>query len=225
MKLTERDVRLVRDVALSGVLCRSQVVRLGYFSSVSRANRRLRALCGEGMLKPVDTPFHARRLYVPGLAAVSVLGDEVARLVSHRSGTPRFLQHALAVTELRIGLADADRKWRFEGQARHRFAFGKREHDLRPDGLLLSESGAMFVEADLGHVSLPRFARRFEGYRAYFGGGSFASVYGSRKHRILVVTTGELRRSHVSKAAKDAGVDADVTTFAALGIPVLGGWS
>ncbi len=225
MKLTERDAKLVRDVALSTVLSRNQVLQLGYFSSVSRANRRLQFLCAEGLLQAIDTPFHAQRLYSVGRHTPTVLGDNLSRMLTCRTLTPRFIQHALAVTELRIGLADAASVWRFEAQVRHQFSFGNQDIDLRPDGLLLADSEAIFVEADLGHVSMPRFEKRFEGYSNYINGGNYGSVYGRRCPRVLLVTTGDLRKSHLEQVARAFGIEIDVKTFSSLSVPVLGGWS
>ena len=115
MILTERDIRLIKDIALSHVLARDQILKLGYFSSQSRLNRRLRDLVTAGYARVLATPFSGQHLYQGGRNAHEIVGERIAALLRSRSPSPRFLQHALAVTEIRIVLlASGFSGWRFE---------------------------------------------------------------------------------------------------------------
>lgn len=57
MRFTERDIKLVRDIALSHIVSRDQVIDLGYFDSVTRCNSRLRGLVAADAVRKVSTPL------------------------------------------------------------------------------------------------------------------------------------------------------------------------
>ncbi len=117
MRITERDMRLIRDMALGHVLSRDQIIDLDYFGSVTRTNTRLRELRSEGFVRPIATPFPAQHLYCVGAEAHGVLSERISSLVAARTGSPRFLQHALCVTNVRIGTGRGatQERWRAKG--------------------------------------------------------------------------------------------------------------
>lgn len=227
MRITERDVRLVRDAALSHLLSRDQTIRLGYFGCVSRANGRLKAVVDAGLLKAADTPFFAQRLYVAGPRARDVVGDRIAALLSTRPPSPRFVRHALAVTEIRIALLERGGSgWRFEPQLRHSFFFsGGRTLEVRPDGMIVLDGVVTMVEADLGNVAPPKFAAKLAAYARYLSCGEFGRAYGESSFRVLTVTTGEARRRRLAALAPRQGPELLFETFEGLGADLPGGWS
>ena len=155
MQLTSRDLQILRDLALSHVLSRDQLLDLGYFTTVTRVNTRLRELIGAGLVKRLSTPFFTQSLFVASSAAVEVVGERVAPLLAGRSGSPRFLQHSLSVTSARIVLLKRGASaWRFEQQLRTSFSVGGKLMEVRPDGVaVFPEKGLLAVEVDLGHVN------------------------------------------------------------------------
>ena len=227
MRLTERDTRLVRDVALSHALCRDQFIALGYFSSVTRANTRLRELAGAGLLRPIATPFHSQRIYVAGPRALRVVGERISTLISPRSETPRFLRHALCTASIRIAIcAETGGDWRFEQQARVRFNFLGSDCEVRPDGLVIAGQRVIAVETDLGHTPSPKFAERLRAYRSLAESGRSRAAWGADRFELLVVTTGPLRAARLRRlASREPGFAFRCESHDRLGVPFAGSWS
>jgi len=226
VRLTPRDIKVVRDVVLSHVLSRDQVVSLGYFGSYSRANVRLKLLADRKFLRVITTPFFGQHLYAAGSRAADVAGDRISGMIGFHE-TPQFIRHALAVTDIRVACAvKLSARWLFERQVRDSFSFGGRIHEVRPDGVLLSDKSVTFLEADLGHVSAGRFAKKIQSYQHYVSSGAYADAFPERTPNLLTVTTGLLRQSHLLSLTSDrAAPRLRVTTFSELGICLPGGWS
>lgn len=225
MKLTDRDLKLIRDVALSHLLSRDQATTL-YFGSTARANARLRLLACEDFLKVLRTPFHTQHLYAAGPRAREVVGDRIASIISWRSPSPQFVQHALAVTDVRAAfIAAGCTSWRFEPQVRQEFVWQRSRYEVKPDGFLVRDSIPTFLEIDLGHVGPPKFIRKLQAYRAFELSGEFARTYHAPKFKMLAVTIGEHRRTRLLEAAMSVGFDISCLTFAELGVRTPGGWS
>ena len=194
MRLTQRDTKLVKDIALSHVLSRDQVITLGYFSSVTRTNTRLRQLRTLGLVKSLETPFHGQTLYAAGPKAILLVGERIAPILSGRLGSPRFIQHALATTNVRIELQNQGSSiWRFEQQVRSLFRFGGRDHEIRPDGVALTHSGILALEVDLGHVDPSKFKQKLLAYDAFVASGECRRIWNTPTFSLLAVTTGSLR--------------------------------
>lgn len=226
MKLTVRDVRLLRDLALSHVLSRDQLLALNYFGSVTRANNRLRSLRAEGLVRKIETPFFGQGLYGAGVKAVSVVGDRIGQLLAGRTGSPRFLQHALAVTNCRICLTADGSSWRFEQQATEDFQFLGKAVEVRPDGLMVKTDRVTAVEVDLGHVSPAKFREKLISYDRFVLSRECERRWGSSSLKVLVVTTGKLRASRLLRLApKEKTFDYVCVPHEALGISFPGAWS
>lgn len=225
MKLTLRDARILRDLTLSKVLSRDQLISLGYFDSVSRCNRTLRRLCVTGLARSVQTPFHGQRLYCSTKAAAEVVGARMARFLTAQAGPPRFLLHALAVTDVRIAfLNSCASDWRFEAQLRHTFTFHGAAFEVRPDGMALINEVPVLIEVDLGHCSMNRFRSKLGAYRNYNASGCFQSAYNASKLCLTVVTTGERRKGHL-EALAEADERFVFRTFSEIGAPSPEVWS
>ena len=226
MTLTDRDLRLIRDVCLSHVMSRDQILALGYFTSVSRANRRLSVLASAHYLKVLQIPFKLQRLFVAGAKSPGVVGARIASIIKGRAGTPRFLQHCLAVTEIRIATLDIEGgQWRFEAQVRDQFRFGPSIVEVRPDGAILTDSTVHFVEADLGNVSSAKFAAKLSGYSRYLESDRYWSSYGDRTPSVLIVTTGSRRMNHLHALLPSGQSCFEFKFFEEIGAEAVGGWS
>lgn len=222
MRLTSRDVSLIRDLGLSHVVSRDQLLALGYFGSVTRANTRLRGLVQERFVTRLTTVFYGQSLYSAGPLAEEVVGERIGPLLASRSGSPRFIQHALTTNNVRIKLIEKGAKaWRFEQQV-HREVGG---HTLKPDGLALTTSTPLFVEVDLGHVAPQKFKEKLTTYQALSRGDLCKSLYGFEGFRLLTATTGPRRARHLRSLLPSPGFDYLVQTFDELGVPSVGGWS
>ena len=227
MRLTSRDRRLMKDMALSLVLSRDQILALGYFTSVTRANTRLRELRAEGIVRRIETPFFAQSLYAVGPGAEVLLGDRIARIVAGRTGSPRFLQHALCTTSVRLALlAKGASAWRFEQQLRAKFRHGGKDFEVRPDGLAVLASGLIAVEVDLGHVAPSKFQEKLKAFDAFVTSGECARHWNEPTFTLLTVTTGQLRASRLaSLVPKNCSYRFECRPAEKLGISFAGAWS
>lgn len=227
MRLTTRDSQLIKDMALSHVLSRDQIIDLRYFSSITRANTRLRGLQSLGLLRKIETPFFAQSLYAVGSKAEIVLGERIARIVAGRSQSPRFLQHALCTTNVRIAMMkNGATGWRFEQQLRSCFDFQGKSYEVRPDGMAVYPSGLVAVEVDLGHVAPTKFREKLVGYSAFVESGECSRQWKASTFSLLVVTTGKLRASRLCKLVPaKASFEFECHTFDRLGISFAGSWS
>jgi len=225
VRVTKRDIMLLRELALSHVLCRDHFLELGYFNSITRANTRLRELKRLELLRRLETPFFGQSLYMATKRAAEVVDARISSLIAGRTSSPRFVQHALSVTNVRIALQrKSSAAWRFEQQLWRKIQ-GSKGLELRPDGLLMA-SLPIFVEVDMGRASAPRFKEKLTGYQALARSGQCQSLYGFSQFRVLVVTTGPLRSRHLRRLQpSDAGFELLVQTFDEVGATPITPWS
>lgn len=204
MRITSRDVRLIKDIALSHLLSRDQIIELGYFGSVTRANTRIRELTKLGMLGKLTTPFFSQTLYAARPKASEIVGVQIAQLINARKQPPRFVQHALSVTNARIYLlGHGASNWRFEQQLRASFDFAGRVFEVRPDGMAVFEGkGLLAVEVDLGHVSIDKFSQKLRAFESFVASGECKRNWGQDSFRLLTLTTGSLRASKLSRLSR-----------------------
>lgn len=226
MRITERDVRLIRDIALSHVLSRDQILALGYYSSVTRLNSRLRELSAEHLVKRLESPFFGQSLYMAGRSASQVAGANVERLILSRASSPRFIQHALSTTNVRIALqGKGTGQWRFEQQLRLAFTTD-RQYEIRPDGMFLRDTDPLLIEVDLGHVNPSKFREKLRVYRTFVKSGTCQVHFGTTAFDLLVVTTGHTRSRRLSQLMpQNPGFSARFTTFDELAVPRVSSWS
>lgn len=227
IRLTDRDVRLLRDLTLSHLLSRDQAISLGYFGSVTRANTRLRGLRSLGLVRALETPFMGQLLYAATPKAAGLVGERVAPLAASRTGSPRFVRHALFVTNVRVALLRKGASaWRFEQQSRHEFSHGGKRWEARPDGLALTESGPVAVEADLGHVDPKKFKEKLRAYEAFALSGECARLWGRETFTLLTVTTGPLRAKRLGRLLPEPrGFRHVCRPHDQMGVPLPGAWS
>ena len=227
MRITDRDVKLVKDIALSHVLSRDQIMQLGYFSTVTRINTRLRELCQIRLVRRIETPFFGQALYAAGKRAGNVVGERIGPIIAARGDSPRFLQHALQVTNTRIALmARGATAWRFEQQLWTTFEYQGKDYQVRPDGLAILTTGATAIEVDLGNVAPEKFATKLKAYNAFVASGVCESLWNVPTFRILTVTTTKPRALRLSRALPENPLsDLLCIPFEALGLPTVGAWS
>lgn len=225
MRITKRDVTILRDLALSHALTRDQLIRLGYFGSIVRTNTRLRELIAGGWAYRLSTPFFQQSIFSVTKQATEVVGDRISPLVRGRSTSPRFLQHALMVTESRLALTEAQGgTWYFEQQLWRRLSQGS-GREVRPDGLLLS-TVASLVEVDLGHIAPSKFRDKLLAYQELALTGQCVDLYGFDRFALLTLTTGKTRARHLNRLTpSNAGFNHKVLTFAEIGVALSNPWS
>lgn len=225
LKVTRRDVRFLRDLALSHALTRDQIISLGYFGSVTRANARLRRLVKAGLIHRLATPFYLQSIYSVTKLVVNIVGERIAPLVRGRAVSPRFLQHALTVTEVRLAVTKAlDGNWFFEQQLWRTLNRGSGKA-VRPDGLVLGVT-ATFVEVDLGHVAPSKFREKLLAYQELALTEQCMGLYGFDCFSLMTITTGKTRAHHLNRLTpRDAGFDHKVVTFAEIGVAMTNSWS
>jgi hypothetical protein len=224
---TARDARLARDLALSRLLSRDQILALGYFGSVTRLNARMRGLRASGMVSVLETPFFGQHLYVAGRNAAPVCGEPVASLILEKDPSPRFVRHAMAVTDLRVALLAAGaRGWRFESQLWRRFPHAGRGLEIRPDGMVFRDGVLTLLEADMGHVDPAKFSAKLRAYAAFGVSGELARTWGEERMTVLTVTTGKLRRERLRRLAPaSAAASFEFATFREMGVVPVGDFS
>ncbi len=225
VRITDRDKKLVSDLALSHLLSRDQILELGYFSSICRLNTRLRELSAIKLVRRLETPFFNQSLYMAGHLAHEVVGVQVSKLLESRSNSPRFVRHALSVSATRIALCRKGGDWRFEQQLWRQLE-AKKHIEIRPDGLLLTTSLPVFVEVDLGHVNPSKFKEKLVGYKALAESSKCLDLYGFSTFRILTVTTGTLRSRRLRKTLPpNPGFEFLCQTFEEIGARAIPNWS
>lgn len=229
-RLTSRDREIIATVALYGATTRSLLVCLGYFASVSCANRRLRFLFDRNYLRRTSIaagPYTVETVYVLGTNSVDVAAqagvldrEELVRQ-ARRQPERAYLEHQLGVLSLRVMLCACPSEVRVtsfmaEPECRHEYEIrnGTRvtRRLIKPDAYFEVEVDgqhvqSFFVEYDRGNCSVPQMRGVFERYDQYAKDGAFEAAYGRENFEVLVVTTaGERRISHLATVAQDCDV-------------------
>ncbi len=213
LRLTERDVALLRLTFEHRTLTRDHFLALKVFGSIARATNRLRALFDHRYLRRAFISAGAcstASVYMIGPASIDVLSielgvdrDEVARIARIEVGR-MFLEHSLLAVEVRLFMEASATVSLYlaEPYCRHEYTMSiggvVQRRVLKPDGYLEIEFGSntssLFVEVDRGHVSAKQMACSFAHYASYLRDGLFADVYQRATFSVLVVTTAGSRR-------------------------------
>ena len=235
-RLTDRDRLVIQTVALHGAASRNHLMDLGFFTSISRANRRLRLLFDWKFLRRTmlaSNPYSIESVYVLGRDGVAVAREctsiDSAELGRHAARQPEraYLEHQLGVLSLRIALMnvpDGVKVTQFltEPECRHEYMIGKAGRTsrriIKPDAFFelgIGESRRpFFLEYDRGKCSLPQMKSVFDRYGRYAKDGAYQDVYGDQSFEVLVVTTaGNRRIQHLAGCAKNQGVPVRFATM------------
>jgi hypothetical protein len=193
-------------------------IELGYFTSVPRANARLRQLFDAGMLRRAfvaEGPVSAKCVYLVGPKAADVVAGELdidrvdVLRQSRRDVASMFLSHSLASLDLRLAIRrDAERcgvaieAYLSEGECRHEFDIRSgatvSRVVVKPDAAAVLSYGsstvAALIECDMAHVSAPQLRRSFLRYAQYVRLGIFRETYGEGECQVLLATSAGARR-------------------------------
>ena len=241
MHLTKRDRQVVEAVYVYRVLSREQIQRL-FFPSDRTTNRVLSRLYHHGFLERRFLPVELGQGYNQ---AIYLLGERGADLLASTTGEdretiawkpqanevgPLFLDHTLAVNDVRIAVTLAATQKGFEltkwidestlksqemkdyvlaewkdsqGQTR------KRRMAVVPDGYFVitleKKRAHFFLEVDMATEANKRFADKVRGYLAYMASGKYHERYQTKSLRVLTVTTGEKRLQNLKTTTEQAG--------------------
>lgn len=200
--LQDRDVHLLRELAVMRVVDREQAKLVGGFGSTTRVNTRLLALAQAGYLRRFfwGTVGGARK----ALYSLSERGADAAG-VPHRR--PRRGQNeTLAVDsrsahQLEVNEVYCILKYRPlpDGARFVRWLSFQQPiaGTLIPDGYVEVETAgnlaALFLELDRATEGLSVWRTKVQSYLGYAASGSFAREFGSSQFRTLVITNSESR--------------------------------
>lgn len=210
----ERDQRLFQALSLLRFLDRSDLMAIGPFTSVTRANARARQLVQAGLLEalPVGTIGGGRQLlYALSRKGAALVGAPYRPLrredVPALSGDP-FLQHQLALNKFYVAVAH--RPIPAQGVRLCRWlSFSQpiaANSALIPDGYfeLAIPAGvlACFLEIDMGTESPKVWREKIRQYLGLAVSGEFEREFQQRRFRVLVVTTTEKRLHKISSLVR-----------------------
>lgn len=231
--LSERDLSVVETLDRVRVATAKQLQRLHFTDGTPRADtrqaqRRLRQLVDLRALAELDRPVggpaggSAQAVYtldVAGQRLASACGPAGGSRIRRpwTPGTP-FLRHALAVTELFVGLTERPRAgggellafdaepacWRiFTG-------LGGARVTLKPDAFVRFAAAdyeyASFVEVDRATASVPTVARKLGLYRRYWQTGREQERFGLFP-KVLILVPNDRRREALVEVAGAQPVD------------------
>lgn len=234
---TGRDVEIAADLFAHRALSRDQLIALGRFGSVPRCNARMARLVLAGWARRFEHALRgsrAQHLYGPGPAAAPKIAERLGAGLEdvlgpcRRSVAPLFLEHTLALGDLRIVFEKRARlagaggfRWLPEALCRHEYSLRTlggawRKRVFQPDACfrMSGPDRVVFVELDLGNVSMPAFERKVVSYREYLGSGVFGSAYRAESFGVLVLGTTARRIEALSQVAKRVGGRSPVFEFA-----------
>jgi len=189
--LADRELAILRSLDRIRLASASQLERLHFDGSSARQRRRvLESLAERRLLCRLDRVVGGRRAGSSGyLYALDVAGQ---RLLARRTGLPvrrpttpgaPFVAHTLDVSELYVGLVEAERRgvtqildFQADPAAWRRYPGpGGGTAVVKPDAFVRLASGgyedAYFVEVDRGSEAPSTLARKADTYRAYYASG------------------------------------------------------
>jgi hypothetical protein len=215
--LTDRDRYLVEEVARLRLVSGQQLRRLAYADSDSgrrMARLDLARLVERRVLARLDRRIGGVRAGADGYVySLDMLGQRLIapdRPRAREPWTPQppYLAHALAVSDLYVGLREIERKsnWQldgFDGEPRCWLGFsgpGGPRLTLKPDAYLVGGNAqfedAYFIEVDRHTESLPRLRDKAMTYVRYWQSGREQSSSGLFP-RVLWLAPSERRRLQI----------------------------
>ena len=242
MRLTGRDRQIIEAVYTYRVLSREQIQR-SFCPSQRTANRVLSRLYHHGFLERrfLPTEFgqgYNQALYLLGERGADLLAatsgedrDAILWTPEHNEIGPLFLEHTLAVNDVRIAVTLAAAQKGFaltdwideptlKSQEMKDYVMAvwkdsrgetrKRRIAVVPDGYFVITLGGkkkahFFLEVDRATEANRRFADKVRAYLAYTESGKYQERYQTRSLRILTVTTGEKRLQNLKETTEAAG--------------------
>ena len=225
MIVQERDLHLLRELAVMRVVDREQAKVVAGFHSTTRANTRLLALTRAGLLRRFFLGSGGGR---KALYALSVKGAQLAEVPMRGPRRPQdamlvadfFVQHQLTVNDIYCAL-----KYRPIPVTQVTFHRWLSLHEpivpqvkLIPDGYVEFRTPAgiapCFLEVDLGHESLAVWKEKAQHYLQVALSGDFQKQFGHDRFRVLVLVNSERRMHSIRKTV--AMVTQKIFRFATL---------
>lgn len=238
-RLTERDLRLIRDVEKYRLLSTKQIQRLHFdhvhptpTASARACNRTLSRLREARVLKTLQRRIGGARAGSAGFVwYIGPAGERVLRALDPRASSGRrnyrepsrhFVEHTLAVAELAVRAIEAERNGDLEvlvleaepeSWQQSLSAFGTAQ-TLKPDLRLVTATGDYedhwFIEADMASEHLPVVLRQCAAYRAFRDSGRYQAAHGLFPS-VLWVTPKESRAAAIRAAvAASSPLDGDL---------------
>ncbi len=237
MQLTARDIEVVKAVYAYKFLTQAQIQAL-LFPSKWAAQYRLIRLYQNRYLNRVFTPVAfglGKTIYCLDNRGADLVAGQLGvsqdqldwQRKRARVGWP-FLEHALAINDVRIALTLACRasgccleEWVDESTL-------KKEHGKEEERVTLRGAGGrvqrvaviadgyfvlrcagrrahFFIEVDRSTVSNKRWMQKVRAYNAYYQTGRYRAKYGTNSLRILTVTPSEIRLANLKSSTERAG--------------------
>jgi hypothetical protein len=201
--LQDRDVRLLRELAVMRVIDREQAKMVALFGSTTRANARLLALTQAGFLRRFfwGNVGGARK----ALYALSPRGAEIVGVTDRGPRRRRdevlaadfFSLHQLRVNDLYCTLKYRTLPKNATFVRWISFHEPLEGTTIIPDGYVEIEiTGklfALFFEVDLGTENRKTWQQKVQRYLSYAASGNFARQFGNPQFRVLVVANSESR--------------------------------
>lgn len=227
MVLQDRDLNLLRELAILRVLDRELAKAVAGFSSTTRVNARLLALVRAGLLRRFAmgaAGVGQKYLYALTRKGARYLGVPF-RGPRRRSNAPLvadiFVEHQLAINSIYRAVKCQPIQVHGVSLVRWLSFFERLAPGLQliPDGYFELQVGpdsqvAAFLEVDLGHENLAVWKKKVEGYIQFAVSGEFANRFGQSRFRVLVVANSDRRLQSLRKAV--ASVTDRVFWFATL---------
>jgi DNA-binding HxlR family transcriptional regulator len=220
--LTDRDRVILECCRRFRLLQRDQIMALGSFGSLTRANTRLKALVSVGILSRKQIPVYpghgsAQALYHLGRGAASVMFGETDWLASHVRQASRWdlrqVEHVLAANQVLVDFHSALHSrtgvqllsFQTEPELRQIFC----DLALVPDGWVSWIEGGVrfncFVEVDLGTEGLIQWREKVLAYLRYAESGQHQERFGFRGFRVVVLAESRVRLENLRRASEHAG--------------------
>lgn len=233
LRLTERDLDILQAVYEYEILSTQQLQTL-FFPSSQTAYARLSLLYHHGLLERRFLGLYADKMNTPLLyvldkrgadALQAQRGVEVTWRKRNRHVTITFLEHALAINQVRVAIAKACQlregfeliHWRGENELKADYErvtieteMGRKVSiSLIPDSyfVLQTPNGVahFFLEVDRGTETVKRFKTKIEAYQVYYASGAYQRRYETRSLRILTVTISTKRAENLKQMTEAAG--------------------
>ena len=231
MEMTERDREIIHAVHEYRVLKQSQITRL-FFRTGQAASRVLQRLYHHGYLDRRLLPVvygKSPTLYVVDRRGVELLRatfglEEIVWYPSNKDLKLEFLEHTLAINDVRIAITKAAcapdfelRHWINETELKAdydrvtiRRPSGKVQNvSLIPDSYLVLRTpfglAHLFLELDRGTMSTERFVTKILAYQQYQKSGAYTKRYNARSMRVITVTSSEKRLASLKLATEKVG--------------------
>jgi hypothetical protein len=231
MRLTERDIQIIRAVYDCRVLTTQQLQSL-FFPSLHQAYARLSLLYHHGFLDRKFLGVYADKMNTPIMYVLERRGAELLQahlgldLVWSREtkelGT-QFLEHTLAINSVRIAVTKAAQQagftlviWLGESDLKSDYDRVNIRTDggrlksvsLIPDSYFVLETpkgkAAFCLELDRGTMTTQRFKTKVLAYQAYYQSGDYQRRYQTRSLRVLTVTLSEVRAANLQRVTEAA---------------------